>query len=210
MNNRLAVSILAATLGWAGVASATLIDRGNGMIYDSNRNLTWLQDTNYARTSGYDSDGLMSWGDAMAWAENLSYGGHDDWRLPRLDIWPGLSQGYFVISSEIYTVMAPELSVNDPGAVMFSYPWMSFFTNASSVPFWYGVDDGNTAWAGLGPSSLIPTVLHPKSDSLQAWAVREGDVAAIPEPQSFALVALGLACMGYSMRKPSRLQRGRD
>jgi len=28
------------------------------MIYDSDRDSTWLQDANYARTSGYDSDGL--------------------------------------------------------------------------------------------------------------------------------------------------------
>ncbi|MES9991907.1 MAG: DUF1566 domain-containing protein [Candidatus Thiodiazotropha sp.] len=52
------------------------------MIYDSDQNLTWLQDANYARTSGHDSDGRMTWENAMSWASNLTYGGYNDWRLP--------------------------------------------------------------------------------------------------------------------------------
>src|SRR3972149_1606307 len=69
-------------LGWMATAQATLIDRGGGLIYDSDQDLTWLQDANYAMTSGYDSDGRMTWVAAMAWASGLSYGGYDDWRLP--------------------------------------------------------------------------------------------------------------------------------
>ena len=63
-------------------ANAQLYDRGNGMIYDSDQDITWLQDASYAKTSGYDDDGLMSNGEATRWAENLVYGGYDDWRLP--------------------------------------------------------------------------------------------------------------------------------
>ena len=35
--------------------------------------MTWLADANYAKTSGYDADGLMDWQSAMDWAANLSY-----------------------------------------------------------------------------------------------------------------------------------------
>lgn len=66
-------------------AHANLINRGNGMIYDDVLDITWLQDTNFAQTSGYDSDGRMNWYEASRWAENLVYGGYDDWRLPTLD-----------------------------------------------------------------------------------------------------------------------------
>jgi hypothetical protein len=66
-------------------SEAVLTDRGGGMIYDSDLNITWLQDANYARTSGYDADGLMTWLAATTWAANLSYGGFDDWRLPTFD-----------------------------------------------------------------------------------------------------------------------------
>lgn len=41
-----------------------LYDRGNGMIYDDLSNVAWLQDANYAHSSGYDSDGLMTWNEA--------------------------------------------------------------------------------------------------------------------------------------------------
>lgn len=66
----------------SSAANATLFDRGNGMIYDSDQDLTWLQDVNYAKTSGYSSNGLMNWHQATAWVNGLVFGGYDDWRLP--------------------------------------------------------------------------------------------------------------------------------
>jgi len=60
---------------------AALYDRGNGMIYDSSLNITWLQDANYAKTTGYDSDGAMTWDQDTAWAANLNYDGLTGWRL---------------------------------------------------------------------------------------------------------------------------------
>src|SRR5262245_17394520 len=63
-------------------ANALLIDLGGGMIYDTDYDLTWLQDANYSRTSGFDADGFMTWNEAMDWASGLVYSGYDDWRLP--------------------------------------------------------------------------------------------------------------------------------
>jgi hypothetical protein len=60
---------------------ASLVDRGNGMLYDNVLNITWLQDANYAKTSGYSSTGQMDWNTATTWAANLVYGGFSDWRL---------------------------------------------------------------------------------------------------------------------------------
>jgi hypothetical protein len=78
---------IAATVGFlysGGAAQAALFDRGGGLIYDDVLNVTWLQDANYAKSSGYDADGKMNWGDANAWASNLVYGGYSDWRLPSI------------------------------------------------------------------------------------------------------------------------------
>ena len=55
-------------------ANAGLIDRGNGLIYDDVLDVTWMQDANLAGD-------LMSWSDALLWADTLEYGGYDDWRL---------------------------------------------------------------------------------------------------------------------------------
>ncbi len=70
------------------VAQARLFDRGGGLIYDDVLKITWLQDANYAATSGYVAYGGMNWNAARAWADGLSY--YDsvrqvtwsDWRLP--------------------------------------------------------------------------------------------------------------------------------
>lgn len=56
-------------------ANATLINRGNGMIYDDDLNITWLQDFHYGGVAA-------NWNDANTWAESLVFGGFDDWRLP--------------------------------------------------------------------------------------------------------------------------------
>jgi hypothetical protein len=100
---------LALNLAAAATAQAALFDRGNGMIYDQDLNITWLSDANYFKTQ-YDTDnsilatligqtvtgrtttaadfttgtGQMTWWGAQAWAANLSYGGYDDWRLPTI------------------------------------------------------------------------------------------------------------------------------
>ncbi|WP_281557425.1 hypothetical protein [Thalassomonas sp. RHCl1] len=62
-------------------ANAGLFLRDGGMVYDDVLDITWLQDANYAKTSGYDDNGLMSWEQANTWVDNLVYGGYDDWRL---------------------------------------------------------------------------------------------------------------------------------
>ena len=71
----------------AATASANLIDRGNGLLYDTVLNVTWLQDANYAKTSGYAATGVdlatgkMTWAAANTWAAQLNVGGLSDWRL---------------------------------------------------------------------------------------------------------------------------------
>ncbi len=70
--------------GYTMTTNAALINRGSGMVYDDVLDVTWLQDANYARTSGFDSDGLMTWEQANSWANSLVFGGYSDWRLPTL------------------------------------------------------------------------------------------------------------------------------
>lgn len=81
-------------------ANAALVDRGGGLIYDTVLNVTWLQDANYAMTSGYSVDGRMTWGEASTWAANLSYYDsvrgvtYDDWRLPSVGPSNGVGFNY--------------------------------------------------------------------------------------------------------------------
>jgi hypothetical protein len=107
-------------IGFATVGNATLWDRGGGLIYDDVLKVTWLQDANYAKTSGYDADGGMTWEEAKTWAKNLEY--YDsvrnvtwkDWRLPNILPINGIdyiltSNSYYTGSADRgYNVSAPE------------------------------------------------------------------------------------------------------
>jgi hypothetical protein len=49
--------ILALALLASVSVQAALVDRGGGFMYDTVLDVIWLQDANYAQTSGYDADG---------------------------------------------------------------------------------------------------------------------------------------------------------
>jgi len=81
-----AVSASAPAVPAAALPRPSLVDRGNGLLYDTVLGITWLQDANFARTSkhpGANPRGGLRWSDAMAWADALVYQGHGGWRLPR-------------------------------------------------------------------------------------------------------------------------------
>ncbi len=85
---------LLAGLLFAGLANGTLIDRGNGLIYDTVLNITWLQDANPCVTlsncvNPNPGMGFMTWTDANTWASNLVYQGFSDWRLPYISVAAG-------------------------------------------------------------------------------------------------------------------------
>lgn len=73
-------------LGLSVSGHATLIDMGDGTIYDTDLQLSWMKDANYANTLGYDADGLMTWSAAVTWANSLNdsggFAGLTGWRLP--------------------------------------------------------------------------------------------------------------------------------
>ena len=52
---------------------AQMVDNGDGTITDMSTNLMWLKDA---------SNGQADWSGALAWANNLNFAGHTDWRLP--------------------------------------------------------------------------------------------------------------------------------
>ena len=84
--SRLLGAVCACVFALIGMPTcAALIDRGGGLIYDEDLNITWLQDAYYA------GDVEMEWQVAMNWAANLSYYDtvrnvtYTDWRLPKAD-----------------------------------------------------------------------------------------------------------------------------
>lgn len=194
----------------SGASQAALIDRGGGLIYNDVLNVTWLADANYAKTTGYDSDGRMNWGDAMHWAETLSYYDsvrgvtYTDWRLPITDQFVssggGICVGVNCPGSEMEQLMYTEGSLTFSDSILASSILNSYFINMEVDAYWLGVPytlRENTAWkfettagSGQGGSGV--------GNEFLAWAVRSGDVAShnnVPEPQTIALVCVALAGM---------------
>ena len=170
-------------LGFVADSRAELIDRGtyNGvkLIYDSAQRITWLGDANWAKTSGFDPHGEMTWDEARAWAGGLTIGGFSDWRLPITS--DETCRGAGCTNSEMGHLFAVEgVSSTNPGPflnVQERQYWSSRSHSSEPDLAWY-VHFGNGNQAVTG-----------KSDSHIPWAVRDGDVGSEvsldPKPDRF-------------------------
>jgi len=81
---RSAMACMVAALGFAGSASATLLDRGPDLVYDDVLSITWTRNANLPGSSG------LTWDQAHTWAANLVFAGFDDWRLPYASVSAGV------------------------------------------------------------------------------------------------------------------------
>lgn len=185
---------------------AALVDRGGGMIYDTDLDVTWLQDANRARTSGYDADGKMNWHDAVAWAAGLDVGGYRDWRLPKI----GVALSGYHDDSELGHLFHVTLGHAWGSAFTHTGPFVNVQSSLFSTWYWFGTERADlTAYAWFfytGASGGGTQGVDSKAYPLYAWAVRDGDVAPVPLPAGTWLLASGLAalCARRCRRLPRR------
>lgn len=197
--------------------------------YDTSLNITWLADANYAKTSGYDADGRMTWGEAMTWANQLAVGGYSDWRLPAmLDTWtPGCNYsetggtdcGHNVqtrdantgtVYSEmahLYYITLANKDIYVPGTGAFPQPGWGLSNTGpfSNIGVGYHV-----YWSGL---EYAPDTNNAwgfgtaaggqgegqKTNQFSGWAVRQGDVAVTTTVPEPQTYALALAGLATAL-----------
>ena len=213
------------------VANATLWDRGGGLIYDDDLDITWLQDANYAMTSGYDADGLMNWLPAVTWADELEYYDSerdvtwDDWRLP-ITVDGPYERGYDGTTTGGWNITTSEMgymfyeSLGNLGyyALDGTYPQPGWglnntdpFINLQPKRYWSGTEYGAnpaSAWdftfySQVNKAETGRQTTEAKADynNRYAWAVMDGDVAPILEPATILLLGTGLIALVGFRRK---------
>lgn len=213
MKKYLSALLASAVIGLAAMpAEAALVNRGGGLIYDTDLNVTWLQDANYAKTSGYSTDGLMTEYDASTWAYDLVYGGYSDWRLPTVVVQDyffsydgSTGSGYNITTgSEMGHLFYTELGnlayydINGAGPqpgwgltntgpfinLQSDYYWTDTMCEINPPYYWFfNFSSGNQDW-------------QHRLNISYAMAVRSGDSVVTPEPGTLLLMGSGLLGLG--------------
>lgn len=180
-----AVTLIVASMN----ANAALIERLGGLAYyDDVANLTWLADANYAQTSGYDADGMMTWADANTWVSGLSVSGVDGWRLAS------------AADNEMVTLFYDALG-NTAGTLSNTGPFINIMLDEG---YWYSEllenDPGRALDFFMADGSNGDTNIHFEGD--YSWAVQSGDVSAVPVPAAVWLFGSGLiGLVGFARSK---------
>lgn len=160
-------------------AKPEFIDRGGGLIYDVAQGITWLQDANYALSSGFDSDGLMSWAQATSWASGLNYSDTSrnhtltGWRLPS-GMNPdgsGPCFGFECTQSEMgHLFHVSRIKKLSPGPFI-NHKINAYWSSAGRPP------KSGTAWLfTFGSGKQDYTGPFEELLTANAWAVHDGDI----------------------------------
>jgi len=176
----LGVFALCLSLCAARASEAVLFDRGGGLIYDDQLDITWLQFANY-------SGQTMSWDDSANWVANLVYQGYSDWRLPVADT--SCSGSLCTLSEMGHLFYSDGVTSDTPGIFLDVRPYM----------YWSGTEDGSDPFKAVRFNfSSGSQGTSAKTLARYAWAVRDGDSAppVVPEPLSSALFICGGITLG--------------
>lgn len=202
---------LVAGVGFASTASSQLLSRAGGaMIYDTDQDITWLADANYAATQYKQScgklgaaDGKMEWAKASQWVKDLTYGGYSDWRLPKSEQpdvscdgqnpveLGGFSFGFHCIGSELGHLFYGNADHGLGGkagksiAKTHNDNYRLFHNIAADIAgiYWHSTEWGAFPMIAYNFQTSDGFMnVNSKSVLIRVWPVRNGDVADAPIP----------------------------
>lgn len=198
---------LAVPVSGQGTWEATLQSRdfnGDGVVdayYDTAHDLTWLADNAAAAGGPFDDgfnsgDGRLTFASALAWTASLEVHGVTGWRLPAF-----LGEGYGTSEvSRMYLTTLANSPFPDPGNPP---DWLNTgpFGNLDEWQWLSNTEGEFEAWVWAADGTGAYHTAEPLTTSNRAWAVRSGDVAPIPEPETWALMLAGLGAVVVAARR---------
>lgn len=115
------------------------VDLGDGTVEDTETGLVWVrcslgQEWENGDCIGEDEE--MTWLEALDRAENLSYGGHDDWRLPNIKELSTIveySCSFPAINEEIFPNTQSEYIWSSSPTLSGGGSWSVLFSTANTV-----------------------------------------------------------------------------
>jgi hypothetical protein len=179
-------------------------------LYDTELNITWLRDANYAGTSGYPPantnpalSGYMGWDQAKTWASTLTVGKYGGWRLPTMvdTGLPGCDYAYsgtdcgFNVQTQFSTTVFSELaylffvtlgnksSFNAGGGYQCGICLVNKgdFQNLKIDSYWFGLEYATDPTTAWAFDFRTGYQAHGnKGNAYPALAVRTGDVLKSP------------------------------
>ena len=178
-----------------------IIAANGGVIYDTPNAYDTVPNSGIYTLTSADfnpSTGTMTWWGAQAWVNNLSLGGVAGWTLPiTADASNPKDFGYNITTSQM-----GDLFYNQLGGVTYSSITIThnanynLFSNVQNYVLWLNNEymyNLSGAWHFVTNYGSQYSISN-KDTQLYAWAVRPGDVAAVPLPGSVWLFLYGLIC----------------
>lgn len=184
-----------------GTAQASWEARGNGLVYDTVLDITILTDFNYAQTSGYDADGRMNFSGATSWADQLTYSSISDWRLA------SISELSYIFNTDLGTQVGTP-TTNTAGDTSEQIANLSKVSNLQTFDYYSSTSYPCCGYVwGYYTGGLNNNNARAIDTSYELYtvAVASGDVAvaAVPEPETWALCLLALGTL-TAVRQPRR------
>jgi len=199
---------------------------GHEGVYDDVLAITWLADSNYAKTSGFDSDGKVALQKAKDWANDLTYSGFSAWRLPTGALYDATceyqpssqhtgnySYGLGCNNSELGNLFYSSLSGQSGISILEeSNSDISYFAGITQADPSYLLDislpqaaGGDTFNFYIGPTGIGAgaTWYGSPHNEHKVWLVHDGDIGAavVPIPAAAWLFGSALAGLLVARRK---------
>lgn len=153
---------------------------------------------------GNSRNGRATWWGALGfinYLNSINYGGSHEWRLPTVaDEFEGYNP---LVNGTASGDELPELFYNELGGTAESViPDTTTFDNEQAAPYWSGTESAtypSSAWHFFTNDGS--QYEGNKKVRYYLWAVSSGQIAAVPEPESFAMLLAGLGMLGFATRR---------